>query len=121
MECAVTMAKKKHNDLLPWLSAKTKGDEKRFIQIGNSLLLSREFQELGAGAKELYICMAMESGGKREFTFTHGAAKKYGITKTSFDRYKEKLIASKYIEPIYDAECKQYSPCRFKFLFDWKS
>ena len=51
----------------PWLSARLDCKEGRFVQVGNSLLLSKEFQALTAGARFLYLCMTMESAGKREF------------------------------------------------------
>lgn len=79
-------------NILPWLSARADGKEKRFLQIGNSLLLSDKMKDLGQGARYLYICMAMEAGGKREFTFPAQSAKKYGIHPNSFDRYKAELI-----------------------------
>ena len=53
--------------IVPWLSARPDNREKRFIQVGDSLLFSDAFQELRVGAKHLYLCMAMESGGKRDF------------------------------------------------------
>ena len=56
-------------NIRPWLSAKADCKEGRFIQIGNSLLLSEQFGKLKAGARDLYFRMAMESGGEREFTF----------------------------------------------------
>ena len=67
----------------PWLSARLDCKEGRFIQVGNSLLLSKEFQALTAGARFLYLCMTMESAGKREFIFPKSAAEKYGIARNS--------------------------------------
>lgn len=78
--------------ILPWLSAKPDSREGRFIQIGNSLLLSDKFHELSNGARLLYICMAMESGGRREFQFPQAAAIKYGFVPSSFDRNKKELL-----------------------------
>ncbi len=51
----------------------------------------------------------------------YGTAKKYGIKKSSFDRHKATLIAVKFIEPIFDAEYRQYAPGKYRFIFDWKS
>lgn len=65
------------------MSGKVNCKEGRFIQVGNSLVLSKKFQELKSGARWLYLSMAMESGGKREVTFTHGSGKKYGIKPSS--------------------------------------
>lgn len=91
------MASNKKKALLPWLSAKADGKDGRFIQIGNSLLLSKRFQELSTGARYLYFCMAMESGGHSEFNFPLKVAKKYGIASTSLRRYISELEEGGYI------------------------
>lgn len=91
------MASKKKKALVPWLSALSDGKDGRFIQIGNSLLLSKTFQELSSGAQHLYFCMAMESGGHWDFKFPLKAAKKYGIASTSLRRYIAELEAGGYI------------------------
>ena len=63
-----------------WLSALPDCRDRRFIQIGNSLMLSKDFQKLSTGARWLYAAMSMESGGRREFIFPLSAAKKYGMS-----------------------------------------
>ena len=75
-----------------WMSARPDNSEGRFIQVGNSLLLSRKFGELKASSQILYICMAMEAGGKREFTFPESAAKKYHFSTATFRRSLAELI-----------------------------
>ena len=62
--------------ILPWLSARADNTEKRFIQPGNSLLLSPAFQSLSPGSRYLYLCMAMESGGRRRFLFPLAAGRR---------------------------------------------
>ena len=81
-----------------WLSAKQDCREGRFVQVGNSLLLSSEFQQLSMGARSIYFCMAMEAGGRRNFTFPQAAAKKYGIPARSMRRYLQELIDAGFIE-----------------------
>lgn len=110
----------KNVEILPWLSKNTDCREGRFIQVGNSLLLSNEFQVLTAGARCLYLCMAMESGGKRTVTFTHSSARKYGIAGTSYDRYVKELKTSGFITLIEDENMAQYAPCIYQFTFNWK-
>ena len=62
------LSKRKHGPtIVPALSAKVDNKEKRFIQVGNSLLLSKQFHALSTGSRFLYFCMAMESGGREEF------------------------------------------------------
>ena len=101
-----------------WLSARSDGKEGRFIQVGNSLLLSTRFQGLSAGARFLYLCMAMESGGKRDFTFPLSSAKKYGIAKNSFSRYIKELNDSGFIVVHSMANLRQ--PNEYSFSFAWK-
>ena len=61
------MSKRKHGPtIVPALSAKV-DNKKRFIQVGNSLLLSKQFHALSTGSRFLYFCMAMESSGREEF------------------------------------------------------
>ncbi len=106
--------------ILPWLSGKGDNKEGRFVQVGNSLLLSRDFQTLTAGARWLYLCMTMEAGGKREFAFSHSAAKKYGIPGSSFDRQIQELKEAGFVEVVPDEDRAQFAPNRFRFCFGWK-
>ena len=106
--------------ILPWLSARTDGKEKRFLQVGNSLLLSDQMQHLKHGARYLYLCMALEAGGKREFTFPASAAKKYGIHENSFDRYKEQLISAGFIRIKASGRLTREKNI-YEFRFDWKT
>ena len=80
-----------------WLSAKPDCREGRFIQVGNSLLLSPEFQRLSAGARCLYLCCAMESGGRRDFVLPQSAGKKYGFCPSSLRRYLKELVTAGFI------------------------
>ena len=104
--------------IVPWLSAKPDHAEKRFIQAGNSLLLSRTFQALGTGSRYLYLCMAMESGGKRTFTFPQSAAKKYGISPASLRRHVDELEAGKFIK-VYSGQPTREAN-RYEFCPEWK-
>lgn len=102
-----------------WLSARPDSKEKRFIQVGNSLLLSRTFQKLSSGARYTYFCMAMESGGKRDFTFPLSAAKKYGISERSLIRYVTELTKTNFITMQSGKLVRQ--PNLYSFSFEWKS
>lgn len=102
-----------------WLSARPDSAEKRFVQVGNTLLLSKTFQELSTGARHTYLCMAMESGGKREFTFPRAAAIKYGISARSLLRYVEELTKAKFITVRSGKTVRQ--PSEYAFSFEWKS
>lgn len=126
------MARKKRfsgeADLKPWLTNKAPGSKTngRFIQVGNSLLMNTQFQELSTGAKYLYLCMAMEAGSKNDFAFSKGvAARKYGIASTSFERHRRELESAGFIcllDSLSESEPKaQFAANRFRFSFEkWR-
>lgn len=82
--------------------------------------MSKEFQTLTSGAGLLYLYMTMESGGRREFTFTHGTGKKYGVAPYSYDRYVKELQEKKFIERLEGTDIAQYTPGKYRFCFGWK-
>ena len=102
----------------PWLSARADCKEKRFIQVGDSLLFSDSFKSLSTGAQMLYLCMCMESGGQRNLVFPLSAAKKYGIAQRSFRRYLEELEKASFIEKVSLANLKK--PNEYTFSLTWK-
>ena len=115
------MARKNNNgQLLPWMSAKPDCKEKRFLQVGNSLFFSDSFRDLGAGSRWLYLCMAVESGGKREVEFSRKTAEKYGIPKNSFTRHIAELKQAGFIEVSIEGNYWQFHKTVYRFVFDWK-
>lgn len=106
-------------NILPWVSGKADCKEGRFIQIGNSLLLSKEYQALSPGAGRLYLCMAMESGGHRRFEFPEETIKKYGIAPRSARRYIEELIEHRFIICISSGKNTRTNN-EYEFFLDWK-
>ena len=109
---------KSRGELLPWLSAKQDCREKRFLQIGNSLLLDKRWQSLTHGAKCLYICMAMEAGGKRYFTFPESASRKYGLKHSSFWNYVSELEERQFIERSSMKNLRKDN--EYKFSLGWR-
>ena len=89
--------------------------------MGNSLLLSKTFQRLGRGAQMLYLAAALESGGKQEIKFTHGTARKFGFSATTFDRYLRELFAAGFLEKVEPPDMERYAPLVLKFSNNWKS
>lgn len=116
----VCMSKKKtvYDGITAWMSAKADNKEKRFIQVGNSLLLSKEFQKLGVGARCLYMCMAMESAGKRGFEFPLSSAKKYGFGNSTLRRYIAELEEAKFITVNSMKNVRR--PNEYAFSLEWK-
>ena len=108
----------KNCDIKPWLSARADCLEGRFIQLGNSLLLSDAFQQLSSGAQMLYLCMALEAGGRREYSFPLASAKKYGIAPRSFRRYASELIACGFVECSSGWNTRTLN--EYSFSFSWK-
>lgn len=104
--------------ILPWLSGNQNNREKRFLQIGNTLLFDEKYKTLRPAARQLYVCMAMEACGKSQFEFPHRAAKKYGFSGTSFDNYARELQQAGFIEKIKQEE--QFAVARYQFTFAWK-
>ena len=105
--------------IVPWLSAKPDNREKRFIQVGDSLLFSKAFLELHVGARYLYFCMAMESGGKRNFQLPTAAAQKYGIKPSSFWTYVRELEDKRFIVSRSNKHLRQ--PNDYSFSDGWKT
>ena len=115
------MARKNNNgQLLPWMSARLDCKEKRFLQVGNSLFFSPEFQNLNTGARMLYLCMAIESGGKREVAFSRATAAKYGIPRNSFTRQITDLKEAGFVEVSMESNYWQFAPTVYRFSFLWK-
>ena len=104
--------------ILPWLSARSDSREGRFVQVGNSLLLSEEFHGLNAGARFIYLCMALDAGGQREFEFTVTDAKKYGIDSATLRRRIPELVENGFLE--VDSGRTVRKPNRYRFSFRWK-
>ena len=107
-------------EIKPWLSGNLNNREGRFIQVGNSLLLSHSFQDLSAGARHLYLCLCMESGGNSHVTFPRNSAKKYGIPITSFDRYRAELVERGFIERVLTPDRERWAKAEFRFILNWK-
>lgn len=111
--------RKSGGTMLPWMSAKADGREKRFLQVGNSLLLSKRFQALGTGARLLYLCMAMESGGRRTVLLPQTAAKKYGVPSTSLRRYISQLADGGFIKVSSNKNLRK--PNVYAFSSAWRT
>lgn len=107
-------------EFLPWLTAKkVNKDEGRFLQISNSFMLSPVFHKnLSSGAQMLYLCMAAEAGGKREFKFPNSAFQKYSLPTRSARRWIEELETEGFIKcdhALYTRTANVYS-----FVDEWK-
>ncbi len=105
--------------IVPWLSAKPDNRERRFIQVGDSLLFSKAFRELHVGARYLFFSMDMESGGKRDFRLPTAAAGKYGIAPSSFWTYVRELEDKRFIVCRSNKHLRR--PNDYSFSDEWKT
>ena len=114
------MAKKsaKKPILKPWASGRLDNEDKRFIQVGNSFLLSPKVQALKDSTRVLYDCMLDESGGQKEFTFPRTAAKKYGIAKNTLYRGIKELEENGFIKVRSGKHMQTESI--IEFSLEWK-
>ena len=67
-----------------------------------------------------YLAMGLEAGGHSGFIFPLGAARKYGISESSFNRYVKELAQKKFIALVSSGRTTR-EPNQYKFSFDWKS
>lgn len=102
--------------IVPWLSARKDNREGRFVQLGNSLLLSPAYQALTGTAKLLLLTMAMESAGHSTVVYTHGTARKYGIPGSSYDRAINDLRAAGMVELLGEPPLPQYKPNCYRLV-----
>lgn len=63
-----------HCNIRPWLSAKADCKEGRSFRSAILSCSLSKWASLKPGARYLYLCMTMEAGGKREFTFPASSA-----------------------------------------------
>lgn len=107
------MSKRKHGPtIVPALSAKVDNKEKRFIQVGNSLLLSKQFHALSTGSRFLYFCMAMESDGRKNFILSQKDAKSTGSRLPACGSINE-LKAARFIRVYSEKPTRE--PNRYEF------
>lgn len=113
------MSKRKYPvAVLPWMTARADCKERRFLQVGNTLLLSKKFQALRPGARMLYLSMAMESGGRRGFQFPLSAARKYGLPSTSLRRYVRELTEEGFLTVQSNRNLR--APNLYAFTSHWQ-
>ena len=66
----------------------------------------------------LYFCMAMESGGRKDFILPQKDAKKYGIAPSSLRKHINELEAARFIRAYSGKPTRE--PNRYEFCLSWK-
>lgn len=92
-----------------WLTASSDCREKRFVQIGNTLLFDKKFTSLSVGARYLYILAANEAAGSRDFQFPALKMKALGI---------KELIDAGFVELVRSGRNTR-TPNDYRFSFYW--
>ena len=120
----ITMPKYKSNATLgPHLTARSQvgqDRERRFIQLGSSLLHNKNFQSLSSAAQHLYFCMCMDAGASSVFRFRRSDALRYGIAYSTFLRSKNELLAKHFIGIKSNGRWTRTASC-YVFDLSWKA
>ncbi len=106
--------------LKPWLSGNVDCRDGRFIQVGNSLLLSDAFRSLDGNAQKTYFALCMESGGKPTAELSRARAKKYGLAPATFTRAIRTLKESGFISCSFEDNPFKYKSNVYRFTWEWK-
>ena len=101
-----------------WLTASSDCREKRFVQIGNTLLFDKKFTSLSVGARYLYILAANEAAGSRDFQFPALKMKALGIKERTARKYIKELIDAGFVELVRSGRNTR-TPNDYCFSFHW--
>lgn len=95
------------------------GMEKRYIRLGDTLLLSAAMLSLRHLSFRIYVNMMLEAGGKAEFEFPYHKYKEY-CSKDGFKNAVSELLQKGFIEVIENNKhrCK---PNLYRFSDKWKN
>ena len=101
------------------LSANRSGkNEKFYLMVGGSLLISEPFKKLTHGTKILYLAMAAEAGKKSRFYFSKIAAKRYGISYSTLVRGVNELEKAGFLKVDRAGTTREYN--YYTYSVEWK-
>lgn len=113
------MSKSRSAKPLPrWLSATPDCREKRFLQVGNSLLFNKKFQTLSVGARYFYLLAANEAGGKIDFQFPALKKRALGIKERTARNYIRELEKAGFIQKVRSGRNTRTAN-DYRFSFRW--
>lgn len=101
-----------------WLTSSSDCRERRFVQIGNTLLFDKRFTSLSVGARYLYILAANEAAGSRDFQFPALKMKALGIKERTARKYIKELVDAGFIELVRSGRNTR-TPNDHCFSFHW--
>ena len=113
------MTRSKKTPFQPWQTCNNKGEEKRYIRLGNSLLLHKAVFDLSDKAFRVYVYMLIEAGGEKKFTYPRSKYK-YISSIDGFQRAKKELIQKGFIKEI-EKNKQRRKENLYEFSEDWKN
>lgn len=113
------MARTKKTPFPPWQTKKPDGIEKRYVRLGNSLLLDANCMALSGNAFRLYVYSLLEAEGKIEFEMPHRKYIKL-MTKPTFIKSRDELIEKGFIE-VAQNNANLRKANVYRFSDQWKA
>lgn len=102
----------------PWITRYKNGVEKRYIRLGNSLMLDEAVTSLNHLAYRIYTYMLLESGGQPIFEFPYSKYKKFA-SKDGFQKALDELCAAGLLE-VAEKNANLRKPNKYRFSIRWK-
>lgn len=114
------MGRRKKFPIEPWLTATHSGSEPGgFVRVGKSLFQSPKFHKILKSARFTYLCMCMEAGGKKEFTFPRETMLSYGLEPKQCRKDIARLEEAGLIRKTVRGK-GNFHPNEYEFLSLWK-
>jgi len=102
-----------------WQTTIDNGYEKRYIRMGNSLMLHPSILGLNPLAYKIYTYMLLECGGKAEFEFPYAKFRKIA-SKDGFQKAVKELVEVGFID-VVQRNANLRKPNLYRFSVRWKN
>ena len=106
--------------LAPWLSGRPDGKEPHYIQVGVTLFEHPAFRKLTPAQRYLYLCMAHDAEGRKEFIFPKARFKNFGISSSTARDGIGALIEQGFIIRLYSGKATREASS-YAFSDKWKA
>ena len=103
----------------PWLSGRITCKEPHYIQVGVTLFEHSAFQKLTPAQRYLYLCMAHDAEGRKEFVFSKARFQHYGISNATAREGIEALIKEGFIVRLFSGQATR-EKSGYAFSDRWK-
>lgn len=102
-----------------WASGNDHNKEKRFAQLGDSLLFHPAVKGLSANAFRVYVCCIMEAGGRKMFQFPESKALSLGFSRSTFRRSMAELHRKGFLSTVRSGKTTR-TASDYEFSAEWK-